>query len=152
METVQFNMPEITNMPGSTNEGLFAAVGLFAILMIVLPLIIVMIVSMWKIFTKAGEEGWKSIIPIYNFWILAEIAGKPGWWGLLACLAAYIPIVGGIISLILTILIYIGLSQNFGKEGIYAVGLLLLGIVFFPMLAFGSAEYLGEAEKEYAPQ
>ncbi len=33
------------------------------------------IVGMWKIFTKAGEEGWKAIIPYYNLYILCKISG-----------------------------------------------------------------------------
>ena len=28
---------------------------------------ILQVIAYWKIFTKAGEEGWKSIIPIYNY-------------------------------------------------------------------------------------
>lgn len=94
---------------------------------------VLMIVSMWKIYAKAGKPGWASLIPFYNMWVLAEICGKPGWWGLL-CLIPY----AGIVFLIL---LYIDLAKRFGKGAGYAVGLILLGIVFFPMLAFGDARY-----------
>ena len=30
---------------------------------------ILQVIAYWKIFTKAGEEGWKSIIPIYNGYV-----------------------------------------------------------------------------------
>ena len=44
---------------------------------------ILMIVAMWKLFTKAGEKGWKSLIPIYDIYILFKISGAKGWfWGL----------------------------------------------------------------------
>ena len=27
---------------------------------------VLQVVAYWKIFTKAGQPGWKSIIPVYN--------------------------------------------------------------------------------------
>ena len=36
-----------------------------AYLIFVLILAILQIVAWWRIFSKAGEAGWKSIIPIY---------------------------------------------------------------------------------------
>ena len=45
---------------------------------------ILMIVAMWKLFTKAGEKGWKSLIPIYDVYILFKISGAKSWfWGLI---------------------------------------------------------------------
>jgi hypothetical protein len=35
---------------------------------------------MWKIFEKAGEAGWKSIIPIYNVYIMYKIVGMKNWF------------------------------------------------------------------------
>lgn len=43
-----------------------------------LAIAVFLLVSMWKLFTKAGKEGWKSLIPIYNFYTLIGIAGLPG--------------------------------------------------------------------------
>ena len=34
---------------------------------------ILMIVSIWKIFKKAGKKGWEAIVPIYNTIVLLEI-------------------------------------------------------------------------------
>lgn len=34
---------------------------------------ILIIVSLWKIFKKAGKPGWASIVPIYNMIVLLEI-------------------------------------------------------------------------------
>lgn len=94
------------------------------------------IVCMWKLFTKAGRPGWASLIPIYNGVVLFQIAGKPGWWVILM----FIPVV----NLVIAIMALIGLAQNFGRGAGTAIGLLLLPIVFYPILAFGSARYQGQ--------
>lgn len=46
-----------------------------AYLIFVLILAILQIVAWWRIFSKAGEAGWKSIIPIYNVIVLFKICG-----------------------------------------------------------------------------
>jgi len=94
---------------------------------------VLMIAAMWKVFTKAGKPGWAAIVPIYNIIVLLRIAGKPVWWIILF----FIPIV----SLIIAILTYVALAERFGKGGGFAVGLVLLGPIFFPILGFGSAQY-----------
>ncbi len=46
-----------------------------------LALAVLTIIAMWKIFEKAHEEGWKSLIPIYNGYVLAKISGATKiWW------------------------------------------------------------------------
>ena len=105
------------------------------IMIIYLAILILMVASMWKIFTKAGKPGWAAIVPIYNIIVFLEICGKPLWWIILLL----IPIVSFIISIILCI----SLAQAFGKGVGFAVGILLLGFIFLPMLAFGSAQYVG---------
>jgi hypothetical protein len=94
-----------------------------------------MLICMWKIFTKAGQPGWACLIPIYNAYVMLKIAGKPGWWLILMI----IPFVNFIVA----ILAMVGLAKNFGKGGGFAVGLIFLGIIFFPILAFGKAQYVG---------
>lgn len=96
---------------------------------------IVMIAAMWKVFTKAGKPGWASIVPIYNIIVLLDIAGKPGWWIILF----FIPLV----NFVMIILTYVALAEKFGKGGGFAMGLVFLGIIFFPILGFGSAQYRG---------
>lgn len=100
-----------------------------------LAAVVFIIASFWKIFTKAGEEGWKAIIPIYNMIVLLKIVGKPGWWVILFL----IPIV----NYVFIIWTYNMLSKSFGKDEGFTAGLVLLGIVFFPILGFGSAQYQG---------
>jgi hypothetical protein len=98
-----------------------------------LAVLVLMIAATWKIFVKAGEPGWAAIIPIYNFIVLLKIAGKPLWWIILL----FIPFV----NLIILILVYVALARNFGKGAGFAIGLLLLPIIFFPLMAWGDAQY-----------
>lgn len=110
--------------------------------LLILAAAVLVLISMWKLFVKAGKPGWAAIVPFYNAWVLSEIGGKPGWWGLAAGLLSIIPIVGPIAGGILFLLISIGVAKNFGKDTIYGVIMLwLLGFVGYPMLAFGSAKY-----------
>jgi hypothetical protein len=94
---------------------------------------ILMIASMWKVFSKAGQPGWAAIIPIVNFYFLCKVAGRPGWWVLLLLIC--FPI--------FYIIVCIDVAKRFGKGGGFAAGLILLGIIFWPILAFGSAQYQG---------
>jgi Family of unknown function (DUF5684) len=98
---------------------------------------ILMIAAWWKIFTKAGQPGWACIIPIYNLYVWCKIVGRPWWWILLML----IPFVNFIILIILII----DLAKSFGKGVGFGIGLLLLPIIFFPILGFGSARYQGPA-------
>lgn len=119
-----------------------AALALPLILLLV-ALIVVMIAAMWKVFEKAGKPGWAAIVPFYNSWVLAEVGGKPGWWGLLAIFVSVIPFFGAIASLVISIFIYLGVAQNFGKGTGFAILLILLPFIGVPMLAWGDAQYTG---------
>ncbi|HAJ96110.1 MAG TPA: signal peptidase I [Actinobacteria bacterium] len=106
--------------------------GAFAII-IYIAVIVLIIASQWKIFTKAGKPGWASLIPIYNIIVLLEVARQPLWMIILL----FIPVA----NIIVFIIVSIELAKNFGKSGGFAAGLILLSIIFYPLLAFGSAEY-----------
>lgn len=91
----------------------------------------------WGVFKKAGQPPWASMVPIYNAFILCKVAGRPGWWVILFI----IPVV----SLIIAIILSIDVAKSFGKGIGFAIGLILLGIVFYPVLGYGSAQYQGPA-------
>jgi len=97
--------------------------------------IILWIAGMWKVFSKAGQPGWAAIIPIYQLIVLCQVAGRPIWWFLLLLIC--FPI--------FYIIICIDIAKRFGKGGGFAVGLIFLPFIFFPMLGFGSAQYQGGA-------
>jgi hypothetical protein len=107
-----------------------------------LAFMILMIAACWKIYTKAGQPGWAAIIPIYNWYVLCKIVGRPGWWVILF----FIPFVNFIVGIILCI----DLAKSFGKGVGFGIGLILLGVIFFPILGFGSAQYQGPAAASMA--
>jgi len=93
------------------------------------------IASLWKVFTKAGQPGWAAIIPIYNGIVLLQIAGKPIWWILLY----FIPVV----NIVISIIVMHNISKNFGHGVGFTLGLVFLGGIFIPILAWGDSQYLG---------
>lgn len=92
------------------------------------------IVVGWMIFEKAGQAGWKVLIPFYNTYILLKIVGKPGWWLILF----FLPI----INIIIAIIVAIKLGKVFGKDGLWSFFLiLLLPFIGLSILAFSKAKY-----------
>ncbi len=114
-------------------------------IIIYLILLVVLIVSLWKIFEKAGKPGWAAIIPIYNILVILEIVGLQWWWILIILIGMFIPIVNFLIMIGVGFYIDYLLAKSFGKDIGFAIGLFLLGIVFLPILAFGDAQYQGPA-------
>lgn len=45
--------------------------------MVSLVIYIILVAGMWKMFEKAGIDGWKAIIPIYNIY-LETVYSKKG--------------------------------------------------------------------------
>ena len=109
----------------------------YVYLFIAIALSLLVIVAEWMIYEKAGKPGWACIVPIYNTLVLLEIVGKPWWW-LLLLMIPFLNIIIGIWMLNL-------LSKSFGKDEGFTVGLILLSVVFFPLLGFGSSKYIGPA-------
>ena len=133
----------------SSNTGINGGV-LALIVILSLIFAVLMIASMWKLFQKAGEQGWKAIIPVYNLWTLAEIAGKPGWWSLVF-LINFIPFIGPIASAVVYVIIYVETAKAFGKSPAFSLLLIFLPFIGWPMLGFGSAKYVGQKYQTIAP-
>ncbi len=96
---------EPTSGSGLLGSGLF--------LFLYLAVIALLVVSMWKIFEKAGEEGWKAIVPFYNSYTLFRIAGRNGWGFLLML----VPIVNVVVAVMLSL----DLAKHFGKSSAFGV-------------------------------
>jgi hypothetical protein len=106
-------------------------------ILIYLAVIVVMTAGIWKTYAKAGQPGWASIVPVYNIYVLCLIAGRPGWWVILLL----IPLVNIVVAAIISI----DVARAFGKGTGFGIGLWLLGLIFFPILGFGDAQYQGPA-------
>ena len=104
-------------------------------LLISLVICVLGIVATWKIFTKAGEAGWKSIIPILNTYTMFKIVYGNGWKFLLLL----VPILGEILA----ILYLVRLGQAFGKGTGFILGLIFLSPIFILLLGFGKDQYQG---------
>lgn len=111
---------------------------------------IFMVIVKWFLFKKGDKPGWAAIIPIYSDYILCKMVGVNPWWILIVILsgfASFIPFIGSLISMAASIyfaiLIGVSLARAFGKEDGFAVGLILLPIVFQAILAFGKDQYIG---------
>jgi hypothetical protein len=91
----------------------------------------------WRLFEKADKAGWKVLVPVYNLVVACRIAGRPGWWVVLFL----IPVV----NLLPAVLVPIDIAKSFGKGTGFGVGLILLGFIFYPVLALGDATYQGPA-------
>lgn len=129
---------EYSNYSSDSVSILLGIMGTFFVFYLVALFLI--IAGMWKTFQKAGKPGWAAIIPFYNIYVMIEIVGKPTIW-LLWCL---LPCVNFVFGIWLTNLI----SKSFGKEEGFTVGLILLSFIFWPILGFGSAKYVGPSAAE----
>lgn len=146
---------------------------------------ILTIVGMWKIMVKAGYNGWESLIPFYNRYILLKLSGKKKLWiwflslniVMILCVVAFTAafmgplfaaalngttpeffgrsdeeiifgflggvmiycLISSVISiglLVINILMCLGMTESFGINGGYAVGLIFLPYVFYPIIGF----------------
>lgn len=132
MSTLQLMLAQSESDGGGGALGAILGLGF---MLVWLAIMVVIIASLWKVFTKAGQPGWAAIVPIYNIFVLLKIAGKPGWWFILML----IPLVNFVIA----ILVSISIAEKFGKSTAFGLGLAFLGFIFYPMLAFGDARYQG---------
>lgn len=98
------------------------------------------LVSLWKVFKKAGEPGWAAIVPLYNVYTMFKITWGSGW----KCLLMLIPFA----NIAIAILSMIKLAKVFGKSTGFAVGLVFLSFIFLPILAFGDAAYQGVPQQD----
>jgi len=106
------------------------------IMFFLLALIVLTIVAKWKINTKAGQPGWACLIPFYNIYVELLIAGMSPLW-MLSLLCFFVYPVTWIIQQVKT-------AQRFGQGTGFALGLIFLNPIFLLILAFGSAQYVGD--------
>lgn len=101
--------------------------------------LILLIVAEWKLFTKAGVAGWKSLIPFLREYEIVKIVDGNGIKFLLLLLP--------IVNIVYGIILCARMAKAFGKGMGYTIGLILLPNLFQLMLAFGSAQYVGPQGK-----
>lgn len=106
----------------------------FLFFLLPLAIFIVVAVGMFKTFSKMGyDNAWMLFIPIANIIFMLKFIDKPIWW----VIGFFIPIVGGLFALYVVWLVSEKVAKAYSKSTGFAVGLLLLGFVFYPILGFG---------------
>lgn len=87
----------------------------------------------YKTFDKAGEEGWKALVPFYSFWVQLRVIDRPDYWmGLY-----FVPFVCAYVILRSTW----DLGTCFGRGAWFKVGMICMPFVFYPILGFGGSAY-----------
>ena len=89
---------------------------------------VLMVISMWKIFKKAGKEGWAAIIPIYNTIVMIQITELPMWYIALF----FVPFA----NIYASFKINIELAKKFGKSTGFGVAMVFFPVICMPILAF----------------
>lgn len=138
---------DITSFAGAMLGGFLGI-----IIAIGIAIVVLQIVANWKLFTKAGEKGWKAIIPFYNTAILYKISGMSPWLVLLY-IGLFIPVINVFVSIAFVVLnLYqpINLSKGFKKSTGFTVGMILLPFIFNLILGLGKSEYVGFDEAKPA--
>lgn len=140
-----------------------AAGGVLVSAMLILSLVgiavaVLLVIAEWKIFVKAGEKGWKSLIPFYNVYILFKLFWKTDmFWILLGvslgssiltgiCAnaginAGVLTFAVGVFELVVAIILCNRISKSFGHSGGFTVGLIFLPNIFTLILAFNKDKY-----------
>ena len=124
------------NITNGINSNFFASFGIYIIISLVIMLIL--IVSTWIIFKKAGKNGWEAIIPIYNLWTLFEVGGQKGAYIFLFL----IPCVGPIIFLVYEIKAILEVCKRFWKETGFGIFAIFFPFIAFPIIAFSKNNYV----------
>ncbi len=134
-------LAQVSDNDAAVAGGILALLGAFMFVFALVGLVV--LVGMWKTFSKAGQPGWAAIIPVYNLVVLFRIAGQSGWLAL-TFLLNFIPVIGGLAWLGIVIWNHVNVSKRFGHGVGFALGLVFLAPIFWLILGFGSSKYVGD--------
>ncbi|HPT09592.1 MAG TPA: signal peptidase I [Bacteroidales bacterium] len=110
-------------------------------MIITLFFLLLFFAGLWGIFEKAGQKGWKILIPFYNFFIWLKIIKKPLWW--------YLFILVPFINVFVLLLMVVEVLKCFRKHGLLEQALgVLFPFFYLPYLAFSPHEHYTDPEKQ----
>lgn len=113
------------------------------VFLVIIGLFLYCTITRWIIYNKAGKNGFASVIPFYRQVTMYRICGLSPFLMFLWL----VPIFGWIVMFIIAIMKRILLAQNFGRGGLFGIGILILPPIFYSVLAFNqNIEYEGEEE------
>ena len=131
---------------------------------------VLLVIAGWKMFEKAGEKGWKALIPIYDIYILYKIVKMEKWFWAMLIISFVVSLIttilgqgtqlqtvdpstsAGVVSLILmlvmcalglyvSILYAVRTARAFGHGVGFAIGLFFLSSIFMLILGLGKSKY-----------
>ena len=101
-----------------------------------IALYVIVSIMLARIFRKAGVEGWKAWVPVYNTWVTLELGDQKGWWALIL----FVPIANVIATVFLYIAMYnIGLHLN--KDEYFVLWAIFLPLVWYAWLAYDNSTW-----------
>ncbi len=138
--------------------------------MVVGALIAIDYVGFWKSYKKAGQSGWKCLIPFYNQYISYKISWKTeryfaylsanvlaivfsiigkNVYGVANVIMNILSIASTIVALVFYIIRSVKFAKAYGKGVGFGIGIILLEPIFMAILGLGKAEYVGaQTEKK----
>ena len=151
-------------MTTNYSDGTIFLVGVVGLILTAVLIVAYIITALGycKMFKKAGEPGWKGLVPFYNQYILYKISWRTNMFfiwlvldiafavlnrfredNLILCLIA---IVVGILGIVIDAKSCGRVSKAYGRGLGTAVGLFFLPVIFSWILGLGSAQYTAPTE------
>lgn len=99
---------------------------------VIIAVFLIVLVSVWTIYERVNEKGWKSLIPIYRWVAIFRGIGLNPWFSLLMLLPGF--------NLIMLVVFYVHLTRVFKHSYFMVLGLIFLPLVFIPIFAFSEGK------------
>lgn len=133
--------PELNDL-GTAIGGIFAFIVVFYLFILVICGIMAIIkyIGAWKMYKKAGLDGWEALIPIHSIVMEFKLAGIKTYW--------YFLLLVPIANIVVSCWKDIELAKAYGKSTAFGIGLFLLNPIFTAILGLGKAEYIGPQSAE----
>ena len=128
----------------ASSSGDAAAAGVAIVLLVLYLAFIVGIYCFYavcyaKTFQKAGLPGWWGWVPFVNSWGMVQLSGRDAMWFVLMLIPC--------VNIVALIVVSMDVAKAFGKDQAWGLGLAFLGFVFWPILAFGKSQYVGNPQQ-----
>lgn len=129
----------LNNMNNETFIGAILMAGFFFLFIFAAFYIFFAFVFMALVKKTRTENAWHAWIPILNLFLMVRIAKLQWWWGLIFILTMFLPGIGGLVAMILSVFIWWKISEAVGKPGYWGVLMMLpfVNIVLICIMAWG---------------
>ncbi len=138
----------VSSEPSSAVMGFLG--GVFIVFLVIaffisIAITVLKIIGMWKVFTKAGEKGWKALIPFYNVAILYKVSGMSPYlvFIYIGLIIPIVNIIAGIALAVITLYQKVNLMKGFKASTGLTVVMLIIPFIAYLILGFGKSEYIG---------